>query len=129
MAKCLCDGGKIKCSMGDGGDKPIKVLPKNMAKAAGKSIANILDFTPMLNIPAFGKCKSPVNPMVLAATAANYGVLKPMPCIPVTTPWTGGASKSKLKFLPVVTEKSKCMCIWGGQITVSDPGQKEVDFN
>ena len=35
MAKCLIDGGKIKCSMGDGGAKPIKVIPKNMAKAKG----------------------------------------------------------------------------------------------
>ena len=75
MAKCLCDGGKIKCSMMIIVVKPIKILPKKFSqRQKGKPIANILDFTPMLNIPAFGKCKSPANPVVIAATAANYGV-------------------------------------------------------
>jgi len=130
LAKCLCDGGKIECTFGDGGAKPIKVLPMNMAsKSTSKPIANILDCIPIANIPPFGKCMSPMNPMVAAATAAALGVLQPMPCIPVTTPWTGGASKTKLKFVPVVTENSSCMCVWGGQISVTDPGQTDIDVN
>ena len=57
--------------------------------------ATIMAFKPMANIPGFGACMSPMNPQVIAATAAALGVFTPQPCIPVTTsPWAPGFADS-----------------------------------
>ena len=130
MPKCLIHGGKSQCTMGDGGATPRTVLPMNMAtKSTSQPIANIMDFKPLLNNPSFGKCMSIMNPVVAAATDKNLGVLQPMPCIPMTTPCTGGSFKAKLKFMPIVTKNSMCTCVWGGQISVQDPGQTDIDVS
>ena len=62
-------------------------------------------------------CMSPANPMVAAATAAALGVLTPMPCIPVTTPWTPGSLLVLVRNFPALDAASKCMCAYGGQIS------------
>jgi hypothetical protein len=85
----------------------------------GPPAANIMDFAPMTNIPTFGMCMSPANPMVAAATAAALGVLTPMPCIPVTTPWTPGAPMVLVRNFPALDAASKCMCGYGGQISIT----------
>ena len=72
MAKCVCSGAKIKCSFG-AGPKSMMVLPLNRTLTANtKPIANILDIIPFVNIPAFGQCKSPANPM-------NWKMAGPVP--------------------------------------------------
>jgi hypothetical protein len=131
MAKCLCSGAKIECSFGDGGPQTMNVMPLNLANTSSNPIGNALDAIPMANIPAFGNCTSMMNPMVAAATAAAMGALTPQPCIPLPLMpmWSGGASKTTLKGQPVLTEDSTCSCAWGGQITVNDPGQTDVDVN
>jgi hypothetical protein len=75
----------------------------------------------MVNIPTFGMCRSPANPTVAAATAAALGVLTPMPCVPVTTPWTPGVATVLLRGMPALDASSKCMCAYGGQISVTTP--------
>ena len=92
---------------------------RRLGMTMGPPAANIMDFAPMTNIPTFGMCMSPANPMVAAATAAALGVLTPMPCIPVTTPWTPGAPMVLVRNFPALDAASKCMCGYGGQISIT----------
>ena len=48
---------------------------------------------------------------------AKLGVLTPMPCIPVTTPWTPGSLLVLVRKFPALDATSKCMCAYGGQIS------------
>jgi Domain of unknown function (DUF4280) len=85
---------------------------------------NIMDHVPMMNIMPFGMCQSPANPMVAAATAAAMGVLTPMPCIPATTsPWVPGAPTVLVAGMPALNNSSKLICMWGGVIQFTNPGQ------
>jgi hypothetical protein len=78
------------------------------------------DFS-VTNIPTFGMCQSMANPTVASATAAAMGVLTPMPCIPViAAPWTPGG-QVKVMNMPALINNAKCMCNWGGQISVVNP--------
>lgn len=84
-------------------------------------VATIVDIIPMANIPPFGLCRSPANPMVIALTAAALGVPTPAPCIPVpVSPWVS-PSNVLIDGIPVVTEGSICMCAWAGTIELTGP--------
>jgi hypothetical protein len=86
--------------------------------------ATIMDFAPMANIMPFAMCMSPANPMVAAATAAAFGVLTPMPCIPMTVaPWVPGSPTVLKGGFPTLNISSKLMCMWGGVIQITYPGQ------
>jgi hypothetical protein len=104
----------------------MNVLPQN--KVMGMlPYANMNDHIPMLNIMPFGMCSSIANPVVAAATAAAFGALTPMPCIPATpAPWTSAAQKVNIGTAPAITKDSTLMCMWGGQIQVDFPGQINV---
>jgi hypothetical protein len=119
MGLCVCAGAKIKCSMGDN-EVDLSVLPVPI-KIDGNPLVSVMNYIPYLNIPSFGQCKSPANPMVIAA----YGA--PQTCVPVTiTPWSPGAKKLKvLGGTPALLEDDKNMCMWAGQIEITDPGQTE----
>jgi hypothetical protein len=72
----------------------------------------------------FGVCTSMANPMVAAATAAALGVLTPMPCIPAPAgPWAPGSPKVLIGTFPALTQTCKLMCMWGGVIQITVPGQ------
>jgi hypothetical protein len=59
---------------------------------------------------------------VAAATAAALGVLTPMPCVPATmSPWVTGAPTVLLGNQPSLDNVSKCMCNWGGVVTIVNP--------
>jgi len=94
------------------------VTPQNKTMMGGVPVATIMDCKPLANIPPFGMCMSLSNPTVAAATAAALGVLTPMPCMPVTTPWMPGAPTVVVANIPVLNTTSKCMCSWGGQISI-----------
>ena len=69
-------------------------------------------------------CISPANPVVAAATTAALGVLTPQPCIPITiTPWLPGAVTVLTGNKPSLGNTCTCMCLWGGVIQVTVPGQ------
>jgi hypothetical protein len=122
MAMQTCMGAMMTCSMG-ATPSPLMPTPKTVM-TSNMVAANILDNIPIVNIPPFGVCKSPANPMVAAATAAALGVLTPMPCIPVTpAPWVPGAPTVLLCGAPALNNSSKLMCIWAGVISFSSPGQ------
>ncbi len=106
------------------------VPPTNKTLVGGVPAANIMDNKPMANIPPFGMCITPSNPTVAAATAAALGVLTPMPCIPViAAPWAPGAPTTLIGNMPALESNSKCMCNWGGVISVTMPGQMQTMVN
>jgi hypothetical protein len=122
----VCMGAMMQCSFGMA-PSSLVVLPVNMVMTDQMPDANIMDNVPLVNIMPFGMCMSPANPEVAAATAAALGVLTPMPCIPATTtPWTPGAATVMLGNMPSLDNVSTLMCMWGGVIMFSDPGQETV---
>jgi len=127
MAKQVCAGAMMQCSFGVA-PSSLVVLPVNRVFTTTPA-ANILDNIPMLNVPPFGMCQSMANPSVAAATAAALGVLTPMPCIPVTpAPWSPGSATVKLGGIPALQDSSKLNCVWGGAISINQPGQQTVSI-
>ena len=117
-----CLGSMMMCPFGAA---PSSLVPTPKTIMTNNKIAaNIMDNKPIMNIPPFGVCSSPSNPMVAAATAAALGVLTPMPCIPNTpAPWAPGAPTVMVDKFPALNNTSKLMCIWGGVIQFTNPGQ------
>lgn len=126
MAQQVCNGAMLQCSMGMT-PSSLVVLPVNRVNTGDQPDANIMDNIPMVNIMPFGMCMSPANPEVATATAAAFGVLTPMPCIPVTTaPWVPGAPTVLLASNPTLDNQSTLMCMWAGVIQVESPGEVTV---
>jgi len=122
MGQQVCMGAMLKCTFGIAPGS-LMVLPANLVMT-GVPDANIMDNKPMVNILPFGMCQSLANPMVAAATAAAMGALTPMPCIPNTpAPWTPGAPTVLLANMPSLDNTCQLACMWGGMITVTNPGQ------
>ena len=111
----------LQCSFGLA-PSTLKVLPVAGVMIEGKPAAAITYAIPMVNIPPFGMCTSLANPQVLAATTAALGVLTPMPCIPVTGAWVGGAVQTTIGGKPGLTLGATCMCGFGGVIQIVNPG-------
>jgi len=106
MVYYVCSGAKLLC---------------------GKLMANIMDSKPMVNIKPFGQCSSLANPAVAAATAANYGRLQKMPCIPnIPFPWLNGKMNLIMKSSQALLSTSKCTYAWATAIEIADPGQSTV---
>lgn len=126
MGQLVTTGAMLQCTFGLA-PSTLNVLPVNLV-TAGSPAANVMDNKPMVNIPPFGMCNSPANPTVAAATAAALGVLTPMPCIPViAAPWAPGAPTVMIKNMPALNNTSKCMCNWGGVISINSAGQFTVN--
>jgi len=126
MADQVSMSAKLKCSMGEA-PSDLVVLPKNKVFGDGPIAANIMDHIPMVNIMPFGMCKSLANPMVAAATAANYGSLTKMPCTPVTPgPWTPGSPTVLLGGAPTLNNTSVCTCNWAGVIKITSPATTKI---
>lgn len=125
MGLLVCGGAMLMCSFGLA-PGTLMVLPKNKVLQMMPA-ANIMDNIPMVNIIPFGMCNSIANPTVAAATAAALGVLTPMPCIPATTaPWVPGSLTVLIGNMPALNNSSKLMCMWGGIIQITSPGQMIV---
>ena len=126
MPQQVCNGALLQCTMGMIPSN-LTVLPVNRVNTAEQPDANIMDYIPLVNIMPFGMCMSPANPEVAAATAAAFGVLTPMPCIPVTTsPWVPGAPTVLLAGSPTLDSTSTLMCMWAGVIEIVEPGEFTV---
>ncbi len=122
MGQQVVMGAMMTCSFGVA-PSSLVVPPVNRVLVNNMPAANIMDFKPIVNIPPFGMCNSLSNPTVAAATAAALGVLTPMPCVPVTTPWKPGSPSVQVANLPALTNSSTCQCAFGGVITFSFAGQ------
>lgn len=123
MAMQVVTGAVMMCTFGVAPSSFI-ATPK-MIMSSFMDAGNIMDNKPIANIPPFGMCTSLANPQVAAATAAAMGVLTPMPCIPSTAvgPWVPGSPTVLKKFMPALNNTSKLMCMWGGVISITFPGQ------
>lgn len=120
--QAVCTGAILQCSFGLAPGL-LNVLPTNRTLVNSLPMANIMDNKPLVNILPFSMCNSIANPTV-AATAAALGVLTPMPCIPATVaPWAPGAPTALVGNMPALTSQSKLMCMWGGVIQITFPGQ------
>jgi Domain of unknown function (DUF4280) len=102
MPMQVCMGATLQCIPFGVAPSTLMVIPKGPpVMVNGMLAATVMDFAPIANILPFGMCTSIANPMVATATAAAWGVLTPMPCVPVIVgPWKPGALKVKInKFL------------------------------
>ena len=118
----------LQCSFGVA-PATLTVLPAGRVATGHMPDANIMDHVPMANIAPFGMCMSPTNPAVAAATAAALGVLTPMPCIPNTvSPWAPGSPTVMVAGSPALTNSSNLMCMWGGVIQITAPGEFTVQL-
>jgi len=126
MTPMVAMGGTCMCTFG--------TTPGNLTSTSnftvlvgGRPALTMTDAAPMVNITPFGMCTTPSNPQVAAATAAALGVLTPQPCMPVIAgTWTPGAPTVLVGGKPCLTLGSKCMCSWGGVVSIVNPGQLTV---
>ncbi|MGG6296324.1 DUF4280 domain-containing protein [Leptolyngbya sp. AN02str] len=129
MAIQVVMGATLQCSFGLA-PSTLVVVPKGPPVMDGGPLAaTIMDHIPIANIPPFGMCTSLANPTVATATTAALGVLTPMPCIPVTAaPWVPGSLTVLVNNSPALNNNCKCMCTWGGVISILNPGQLTVQI-
>ncbi len=99
---------------------PLQVLPTDNVLIEGRPAATIT-CSEIVNLPTFGMCTTLSNPEVAAATTAALGVLTPMPCVPVLTPWIS-PSMTLIGGEPALVEGSTCLCAYGGVIELLFPG-------
>ncbi len=127
MAQAVCNGASLMCTFGVA-PSTLTITPESRANTSNQPAATAMDNVPMKNIMPFGMCTTPSNPAVASATAAAQGVLTPMPCIPVTTaPWTPGSPTVMIGGKMALNSTCMLACAWGGQITVTNPGQMTVN--
>lgn len=122
MPQPLCTGTTLTCSFGAAPTvfvaQPLPGAPMILGAMPAATITQTLP----VNIPTFGMCQSLANPTVASATAAAMGALTPMPCVPaIVTPWAPPAVSLFNSMLPVATVNSRCMCAYGGVISVAAP--------
>ncbi len=119
--QCTCTFGTSPAS--------IVILPAAMVNGTSQPAGTIMDNASMVNIPPFGMCQSLANPQVASATAAASGVLTPQPCLPViAAPWAPGSATVMIGNKPALNNSSKCMCNWGGSISITSAGQGTINI-
>ena len=128
MSYCVCTGALLQCTFG-AAPASFSALPTPRVMTCSLPGGVMTDSAPIANIPPFGMCMSLSNPMVAAATAAALGALTPQPCIPVPAgPWLNPSTKVMIGGSPALTNGSKLMCAYGGQISVQFAGQTTVQL-
>lgn len=113
-------GALLQCSFGLA-PASLNVLPSRMVMIEGTPAATIMD-SQIVNVPTFGMCTTLSNPEVAAATAAALGVLTPMPCVPLLTPWVPGSAQTLIGGEPALVAGSQCQCAYGGVVEITFQG-------
>jgi len=122
----VSSGASLKCTEGDA-SSVLSIASIKKVLVNEQPIALISDTKPGINIKPFGQCKSMTNPTVAAATAANKGKLKKMPCVPNTVgTWSEGLSYL-LVGEAIVSDKSTCKCAYAGTISI-EKGKEGQSF-
>ena len=126
MGKFVTQGAMLQCTFGMS-PCTLSVIVPLRPTCQGMAMATTMDYT-IANISTFGMCQSMANPTVASATSAAMGVLTPMPCIPViAAPWTPGSTQVKVMGQAALNDSSKCMCSYGGTISINSSGNTAVD--
>lgn len=126
MGKFVTNGAMLQCSFGSIPTSLVVNVPLR-PKCGNMLMATISDMVPGTNIPSFGLCQTISNPAVSQATTAAMGTLTPMPCVPaVTSPWAPGSQMFKVDNTPALTDSCTCQCMWGGIITIKNPGNAAI---
>ena len=125
MPELLTTGCMLTCTFGDTPSAFVALeLPGKPVIEGAMTTATIMEIAPIDNILPFVMCNSLANPEVAAATSAALGVLTPMPCVPVIPdPWDPPSINMFFEGLPLATVESKCLCTWGGEISVDSPAE------
>lgn len=119
MGQPVVNGATTMCTMGLA-PSALVVLPDKTTLVENLPVASIMDNKPFVNVLPFGLCNSLANPITAAQTAAALGVLTPGACTPVIpAPWMPGSPTVLVKNQPALTAQSKCMCAYGGVISVT----------
>ncbi len=127
MGFAVCGGAQLMCPFGMA-PSALNVLPQNRTVTSAP-LANIMDNKPLVNIMPFGMCTCLGNPTVASATAAAWGVLTPMPCIPaITAPWAPGSPTVLIAGSPALNNTSKLMCAYGGVIQIVNPAANTIQI-
>ena len=115
MANPVVQTSLCMCSFG-AAPSVLSVTSQQTVTTCNMTQATIMDN----KFPTFGMCSSLANPTVAAATAAAWGVLTPMPCVPaIAAPWVPGAPTVLVCGKPLLNNTSKLICSYGGVIQVS----------
>ena len=112
----------VRCSFG-AAPAPLNVLPDALVVSDELPVATI-SCCEIVNIETFGMCMSLSNPEVAAATSAALGVLTPMPCLPLLTPWIPESPLVLVGGQPVLVESATCMCAYGGVVDILPSGME-----
>lgn len=119
MGQPVVSGAATVCTMGLS-PSSLVVLPDKSTTVENLPVATILDNRPYVNIVPFGLCNSLANPLTAAQTTAALGVLTPGMCTPVMpAPWVPGSPTSLVRNVPMLSASSKCMCAYGGVVSVT----------
>jgi hypothetical protein len=102
----------------------IQIPPVTEVTIEGRPAATIMN-SMMDNIATFDMCSTLSNPEVAAATAAKLGVMTPMPCVPVLSPWIP-VSTTLIGGQPALVAGSTCLCAYGGVVEITFPGTTGV---
>jgi hypothetical protein len=124
MSLLLTTGTSLSCAFGTAPSNFI-ATSNPMFMAEGMPVGTIDDGQAVVNIP-FGMCTTLSNPAVASATAAALGVLTPQPCVPQTKAWIPSGVMVMSGGKPCLNQECKCMCLYGGTITPTNPAQKKV---
>jgi hypothetical protein len=129
MPKLVVQGAVLQCSMGLAPGSFSIAVP-HFTSADELAAGNIDDYVPSANVAPFGMCQSMQNPQVQAATSAAQGVLTPQPCLPVLAQaWSPGSTSVTVADRPALHDGCKCQCQWGGAISITSPGQQDVEVD
>lgn len=132
MPQQVCTGAQMTCPFGSAPsvfNATTAAIPPQRVVTSNMVAGTIMDHIPLMNIPPFGTCMCPGNPMFVAATAAAFGTPTPVPCLPVTlAPWVTGAPTVLITNFPALDNVAKLTCTWGGVIGFANPGQMTHDI-
>lgn len=124
MGLPVINGAMTMCSFGLA-PSTLLVTPEKRTLVNSMPAGTIMDNKPFANVLPFGLCTSLANPITAAQTAAALGVLTPGACTPVLpAPWVPGSPTVLVGNMPALNMQSKCICAYGGVITITNPGAR-----